>query len=301
MSKLISIIIPTLNKEKCLIKCIDSIKRNSNKRKIEIVVVDDFSKDRRYEKLKNKHPDVRLIIHKKNLGFGRSCNDGIKIAKGEYIIILNDDTVVTKNWLEGLIKPLSNKLIGITTGKILFLKKKGKNKIIWYAGGKLTQLFPKIVWHIGYKEVDKKQYDEIKEIEFISGCVMAFRKQFINKVGYFDENYFLYYEDADLCLRARKIGYKLIYNPKSVIFHSESLSTKRESPFWIYHRERSRFIFVKKNAPYLLPLFFIYYLFVYFPESIFFAIKNKDLEIIRKSIAGFINGILNNNQGELNT
>ena len=290
-----SIIIPTINKEKDLIRCIDSIKESIKKTNIsdgEIIVVDDYSINRSYSSLKNLHPDVKILFNERNRGFGGSCNHGIKNAKGDVIIILNDDTIVSKNWLNEIIKPLEDPKCGISTCKILFLEKRNNKDIIWYAGGFLSPFLPRISWHRGYKELDVGQYDKGEKVSFATGCAMAFRKDFIDKVGLFDESFFLYFEDVDLSIRALKAGYYIYYTPKAIVWHAESMSTKRESKFWIYHRERSRYIFVKKNFFYLLPLFIFYYFIFYFPQTIWFAIKNKDIKLITYSFKGFLKGLL---------
>ena len=291
----LSIVIPTLNKEKILINCIDSIKHSAKKCNIsnyEIIVVDDHSSDQSYKLLNRKHPDVRLILHNQNKGFGASCNDGIREAKGDIIILLNDDTIVAENWLGEIIKPLSDERCGISTCKILFMEKKNGKDVIWYAGGFLSPFLPRISWHRGYKKLDLGQYDKGEKVSFASGCAIAFRKDFIDKVGLFDERFFLYFEDADLCVRTLSAGYYIYYNPNAVVRHAESLSTKRESAFWLYHRERSRFIFIKKNFVHLLPLFILYFIVFYFPQSFWFAIKNRNLNLIPASLSGFIHGLI---------
>jgi GT2 family glycosyltransferase len=288
---LISIVIPTINKEDTLIKCIDSIKAANKINNVEVIIVDDHSLNQSYALLRKKHPDIKLILHDQNEGFGASCNDGIREAKGDIIILLNDDTIVAENWLSEIIKPLTDKRCGISTCKILFMEKKNGKDVIWYAGGFFSPFLPRISWHRGYRERDLGQYNKGEKVSFASGCVMAFRKDFIDKVGLFDEKFFLYFEDVDICVRTLRAGYYIYYNPNTVVWHAESMSTKRESTFWLYCREKSRFIFVKKNFICLLPLFILYFLVFYFPQSVWFSIKNKNIELISSSLLGFIHGL----------
>jgi len=184
------------------------------------------------------HDHVSIIRSEKNLGFAGGFNLGIKEALdqgAEYILILNNDTKVYSDMIQKLLQTLdSNPQIGVVVPKIYFAtghefhKKRYKEnelgKVIWYAGGSTDWDNIKSV-HRGVDEVDNGQYDEIEPTEFATGCCIFFKREVLEKVGLFNEKYFLYYEDADLSERIKKTGYKIFYTPTACLIHSNAASS----------------------------------------------------------------------------
>ena len=230
---LISIIILNYNAGNLLLNCVDSIKKSSYSN-IEILVVDNISTDGSQRKCKEKFPGIKLIQNKKNLGYCGGNNVGIKEAKGEFIIILNPDTVVESDSIEQLLSAFNQFGDGLYQPKILSLNEKN---IIQSTGNMLHVFGFGFARDKGNKVVDK--VEEIEKIGYASGTCLFTSREVIDKVGLLDEFLFLYHDDLDLGWRAAQIGINSYYVPKSKIFHVESYSLKWSSKkfYWL---ERNR-------------------------------------------------------------
>lgn len=232
--------------------------------KLTTVVVNNPSKeefDFKSDSLEEIPPVV--IKNSKNLGFSGGHNVAIKYAveiKADYVLILNNDTYVDKNFLEELLKvgEQDNK-IGISVPKIYFApgfeyhkdrySKNERGKVFWYGGGKMDWANV-IGHHRGVDEVDKGQYDKTEETEIASGCCMLIKKEVFENVGLFDDKYFLYYEDSDLSMRARRKGFKIVYVPNSIIWHKNAGSAGGSgSQLQDYYITRNRLMFGFRYAP----------------------------------------------------
>lgn len=205
--------------------------------------------------------NLELIKNIENLGFTGGHNTAFQRIKNEsydVFLLLNNDCIVDKDFLKEIIKPFEKKDVGATVSKIYFAKgneyhkekykEKELGKVIWFAGGKMDWNTVSSV-HIGVDEVDNGQYDEEKEVTFATGASIAVRKEILDKIGLFDDNYFLYYEDADLCTRINKSGFKLMYVPKSVVWHKNAGSSGSGSKLHDYYLTRNRLYFGVKYAP----------------------------------------------------
>ncbi|MDI6619034.1 MAG: glycosyltransferase family 2 protein [Clostridiales bacterium] len=240
------IILVNYKKYNDTIECIRSLKkiRYNN---FEIIVIDNCSGNGSVDEIKANYPDIKLFSTSKNLGFAGANNLGIKYAlehNADYILLLNNDTVVDEMFLYYMVESF-NKYpdAGIVGNKILYYESKD---LLWFAGGRINWLKFRVD-HYGNKERDKEIFNHEKEMDFISGCCMLIKAEVFNKIGLIDENYFMYYEDVDLCIRAADAGYKLIYNPKSFIYHKVGLSSGGEdSPFVIKWNTRNKLIFMHK-------------------------------------------------------
>lgn len=377
-----SIIILNYFGEKVISQNLDSIlKLNYPKNLYEIIVVDNNSKDKSkliIKKYSNKYKNIKVIFSQKNLGFAGGNNLGIKEAKGEYVILLNNDCFVDKNWLINLVKCAEkDKNIFSVNSKILFYpkyfifkikkteeiyiqscylykskllrfinekklilkidknnknyyqieipydikdkeiniiltfkklinkenliniyfgkefksyeiinKNESKDKISYKI--KISPLLEKsyekyqnlgvVVFQDGYGrdigsivryqtqdyEKNLNQYNTKKEIYASCGAALLYRKEILNKIGYLDDSFFMYYEDVEICERARLYGYKIIYCPKAIVRHLHALSSKEWSPFFIYHAEKGRLLHILYHFP----------LKVFFKEYLKFTIRN---------------------------
>lgn len=247
MESLVYIILLNYKGFKDTIECVESLEK-INYKNYKIVIVDNNSPDDSYKKLKatlgHKHT---LIKSEENGGFAAGNNIGIKYALdngAEYVLLLNNDTLVEKEFLSELIKPFKkDKTIGMTTGKIYY---EGKRDIFWFAGGYFREdRFYGA--HIGEGEKDIGQYDEEKTISFSTGCLMLINKDVFKRCGYLPEEYFMYYEDVDFCLKLRENDFNIVYTPKSKIYHKVSASTGGEaSPFAIKLNTRNRKFLIEK-------------------------------------------------------
>ena len=233
-------------------ECLESLK-NNDYLNYEVVIVDNGSD----EKPQSPNPDIKIIYNKENLGFSEGNNVGIKYALehgADYVLLLNNDTVVSNDFLSKLVKAAeSNEEIGMVGSKIYFYDQKDR---IWFAGGKVNWLYNKGEMR-GYNEIDKGQYDlpEIQETDYLTGCCILVKKNVIEKIGLLPEEYFLYYEDTDWSFSAQKAGFKTVFVPDSKIWHKGSKSSQEFSIPYIYYHIRNGLIFAKKYAPwYIKPI-----------------------------------------------
>ncbi|MDF2943019.1 MAG: rfbF [Herbinix sp.] len=247
--KKIAIILVNYNNYKDTIDCIESLLR-INYQNIEVIIVDNCSSNNSAiiinEEYKN-NTKIHLISSCQNLGFSGGNNLGISHAfknSADYVLLLNNDTVVEKNFLDEVVQFYeSNDKAGIVTGKIKYFYDKN---LIWYAGGEYNKLKARSI-HFGAKCEDNGDYDKIKEISFICGCYMFMSTCVLYDLGILPEEYFLYFEDTAYSLNALKRGYKLLYFPKSVIYHKVSASTGAFSQRTQYYFSRNGYQVVKTN------------------------------------------------------
>lgn len=244
MKDKVAIILVNYNGEKYNEECIDSILKSTYKN-YEIIVVDNNSSDNSVELLIKKFNDnIKIIKAKSNLGFSGANNLGIKYAidnNFEYIMLLNNDTVIDDRMVEIMINSSKNNLI--VSPKIYYYDNK---EILWSAGGSIN-------WHkglpiqYGIGETENKENNTRKEIEFATGCCILIPIEAIKKTGMMSEDYFLYYEDTDYCIRLLRNGFKIIYEPNAFLYHKVSASTGGEkSKMYWYYMTRNRLIFNKK-------------------------------------------------------
>jgi GT2 family glycosyltransferase len=229
----VSIIILNYNAGKLLFNCVESVLKTQYNN-FEIIVVDNASHDQSHLKCKEMFPQIRIIENKENLGYCEGNNVGIRQAKGEFLVILNPDTIVTPGWLTHLISAYNKYGQGLYQPKILSLYDK---KILQSTGNMIH------VFGFGFAK-DKGSYDdskdtEIQEIGYASGTCLFTSAETLKKIGLFDPFLFLYHDDLDLGWRASQLDIRSYYVPMSVIYHAESYSLKW-SPKKFFWLERNR-------------------------------------------------------------
>ena len=232
-SPLVSVIVLNYNAGELLLNCINSLKK-SKYTNLEILVIDNISSDGSQTKCKEQFPDIKLIQNKENFGYCGGNNIGIREAKGEFIVILNPDTIVESNCIEELIFAQNKFGDGLYQPKILSLN---EENIIQSTGNMLNIFGFGFARDKGNKVSDKNE--EIEKIGYASGTCLFTSRKVLEKVGLLDEFLFLYHDDLDLGWRAAQIGISSFYVPKSKIFHVESYSLKWSAKkfFWL---ERNR-------------------------------------------------------------
>ncbi|WP_162291212.1 glycosyltransferase [Pseudodesulfovibrio profundus] len=215
----VSVIIPVYNQYEYTRNCITSIVKSSIKVPYEIIVADDLSTDETLN-LSEEFPFVSVVRNDENLGFLKNCNNAATHAEGDYLLFLNNDTQVMDGWLESLYQTMDADLaIAICGSKLVFpdgtLQEAGG--ILWRDGS---------AWNYGRGgDPEASQFNYVKEVDYISGASIMVRRLFWDEVGGFDERYVpAYCEDSDLAFEARKHGYKVVYQPKSVVVHFEGKS-----------------------------------------------------------------------------
>ncbi|HPD65322.1 MAG TPA: glycosyltransferase family 2 protein [Bacteroidia bacterium] len=203
----------------------------------EVLVVDNGSLTYPAEFV-TQYPDIKLIVSRENRGFAGGNNLAVKESTGEYLLFINNDTEVEKGFLEPLVeRAVSSPDVGMVSPKIIFFHDK---KTIQYAG--YTALNPMTMRNktIGAGQTDNGNFDKACPTAYAHGAAMLVPGKVIEAAGTMDESFFLYYEELDWAIRIKKAGFTIWYEPQSVVYHKESVSTGRNSPLKTYYMNRNR-------------------------------------------------------------
>ena len=212
---------------------------------IEVIVVDNASKEDEASIIEERYPTVNVIRSEKNLGFAGGNNLGIKAARGKYLFFINNDTLLQTSDFRHLVNRLeSDEMIAVVCPRIRFAW--GDNPI-QFAGYTPLSKFTMRNHSIGFGETDKGQYDIAHPTPYAHGAAMMVKREAIDKVGLMPECYFLYYEELDWSMMFTRAGYSIWYEPACTIYHKESQSTGQNSPLKTYYLTRNRLLFVKRN------------------------------------------------------
>ena len=234
MKPLISIIILNYNAGNLLIDCVNSIQK-SVYTNYEIILIDNISKDNSHKKCKEKFPIIKLIENKENLGYCEGNNVGLRIAKGEFIVVLNPDTIVDSNWLDELLKAYQNNGEGLYQPK--FLATSDNSMLL--STGQMIQLFG-----FGYSrskgDKDEKLFEKLSKLIMHLELVYLHQREILKKIGLFDPFLFAFHDDLELCWRAALNKIKSFYVPKSIVYHPVEGTSFKWSPLKFKLMERNR-------------------------------------------------------------
>jgi len=262
--KKLAIVVLSYNTEKLLKNCLKSILVQKGRLTYpEIIVVDNGSQDKTLSMLKKEAFKVTLISQQENLGFCEGNNIGVRYALDKgfgYVMLLNSDTVVKDRFWEPLVSFLEkNEKVGVVTPKIYFApgyeyhkkryKKNDQGKVIWAAGG-VMDWANVIGANRGVNKVDKGQFEKAEKVDFGSGCCFLARAKTWKDVGFLDEKYFMYYEDADFCQKAKALGWEVFYLPKSKVWHLNAKSSQVGGLLQDYFISRNRLLFGLRWVPF---------------------------------------------------
>jgi len=243
---------------------------------IEIIIVDNDSPGENPELVKEECPEIIYIKSEKNLGFAGGNNLGFQVAKGKYILMLNNDTEVEADFLEPLVNKMeNNSQIGIVSPKIRFFH---TPDTLQYVGYEPIDPITQRGGAKGFGEKDLGQYEEDAEASYGHGAAMMISMDVIRKVGLMADIFFLYYEELDWAHRIRDAGYKIFYVHNSLIYHKESISTGgRVSPLRAYYMTRNRILYLRRNFHgFTFILAVLYQLLVAVPKNaLMIAIKGN--------------------------
>lgn len=270
---LVSVIIVNWNGKKFVEECIDSLMKVSYPN-IEILFIDNSSTDGSLELVENKYPKIRIIRNKENLGYAGGHEVGFKKAKGEAVLLLNTDTIVERNLILSLVEVLySDKTIGAVQPKIVMYP---QDEIIDSIG--TFFLISGDLYHYGReKKADLAKYNKQMEIFSAKGVCLLFKKEVLDKTGFFDKDYFAYFEETDLCMRVWMSGYRVIYTPSSTVRHLGGASSKQLNwSFILFHSQKNRLCTYIKNLSigYLWKVL-INILFLYQLAFLFYIVTGK--------------------------
>lgn len=217
---------------------------------LEVIVVDNASRDDEATIIEHRYPQVRVIRSNKNLGFAGGNNLGIRAAKGQFLFFVNNDTVFFREGkvkvnLQALINRFASSCkIGAICPKIRFF---WDDAPIQFAGYTPLSSITMRNRAIGYDEQDHGQYNIAHPTPYAHGAAMMVKREVIAQVGMMPECYFLYYEELDWSIMIRRAGYEIWYDPTVTVFHKESRATGQSSPLRMYYITRNRLLFVKRN------------------------------------------------------
>ena len=259
----VAIVVLIWNSKAYMDVCLASLQRLDKKDvEVEIVVVDNASQDGSVAHIQKKYPKFTVLENTENLGYAGGNNAGIRHAlaqNADYVWIVNPDVRVDKHALQKLVaQSESRPRAGILGSKIYFEKGfeyhpdryrvSQLGRVIWFAGGDIDW-DNVITRHVGVNEVDIGQYNGSRQTEFITGASLLIRNEVLRSVGSLDEKYFLYYEETDLCVRALRAGWELVYVGESVAWHANAQATGVGSGLVDYYTTRNRLLFGIRYAP----------------------------------------------------
>lgn len=263
----LSILIVSYNTCQLTLDAIRSIYQSVTNYSYEIIVIDNNSMDHSVEQIRHHFPEVILIQNDTNVGFSRANNQGMRIAKGRYILLLNSDTIIQPDTLQVMLNFMdqhpkvgaSGCKVVLPNGRLDKACRRGfptPSASFYYVFG-FSKLFPKTPkfnqYHLSYLDPDLDY-----PVDCLVGAFMLVRKEVIEQVGMLDEDFFMYGEDVDWCYRIKKAGWQIYYYPKTSIVHYKGASSKRKPYKIIYEFHRAMFLFhnkhYKKQYPYVVSL-----------------------------------------------
>jgi GT2 family glycosyltransferase len=251
----LSIIIVNWEVRELLNRCLDSIFSHLKGRDFEIIVVDNASEDGSVEMIKRKFPQVKLITNEGNYGFAKACNQGIKIAQGKYLFFLNPDSEVVNNTFDRIINFMeSHPQVGVGGCYLYYPDRRIQTS--FYRFTSLTTLLGRALLLYSFLPKNRltvrlffEHFSQNEPIERVCGGAMVVRRKAFEEVGFFDESFFLYSEDEDLCYRMKQKGWEIAPIPNTRIIHHYNQSGKRNIRKAIFSSYQSQFLFYRKLHP----------------------------------------------------
>ena len=253
----ISVCIVNFNSKKQLEKCLNTIKPAIKPLSYEVIIIDNYSKDGSQELIKKHFEKVRLITNNRNNGYTSEINRAMKIGKGKYKLIMNPDSRLMPKSIINLVTFMKQKkrsgiagpLVLNEDGSFQWSCRRGVARpfaVFCYFLG-IAKLFPQYPIFTGY-HLNHLDVKEINEVSGVSGSCMLVDQELINDIGYFDERFFAYQEDSDYCLRAINSGWKVYYNPNSMVIHKGGHGGSNSVPFRaIFEWHRSYILYYFKH------------------------------------------------------
>lgn len=277
--KTVSIVTINFNQSFVTEQLLASIQNTNTYPALEIIVVDNASKQNPVPQWQEQYPNVTFIRSDKNLGFAGGNNLGIKAAKGDYLFLVNNDTEFTPGLVQTLVNVLdTHPKVGVVSPQINYFD---QPKVVQYAGFTPMNYYTARNACIGQFEPDTGQYAySTGPTGYAHGAAMMVKREAIDKAGLMAEHFFLYYEEMDWCDHIRRAGYQIWFEPAALIYHKESMSVGKASGLKEYFMNRNRILFIRRNAPLAARLFFYpYFAMMVAPRNI--------ISYLRKGYKGF--------------
>lgn len=278
VSPKVSVVIVNYNGERYLETCLDSL-RTQSYTDFEVILADNGSSDGSTDIVQRAYPEVILIQNTTNLGFARGTNEGIRASRGEYILTLNNDTRLDRNFIEEIVRPMIREgRIGICASKML------------YPDGRINSTGTCIsrsgaAWDRGMSEPDRGQYEKAEEVFGACAGAALYRKKLLDEIGLFDEDFFMYMEDVDLAFRARLAGWRCVFVPKAIAYHHHGGTSGVGSDTAVYYGNRNMIWVAFKNFPPFLLITSLPWIIGRTIGTIwFYAVKDQLRVILRSKI-----------------
>jgi hypothetical protein len=250
---LVSIIIVNFNGGEVLLGCLESLEKSSPSIAHEVIVVDNCSTDGSPDLVEQRFPNLLLIRQLQNRGFGAGNNVGARFAKGEFLFLLNPDTILSEDILPHLIEIMQqDATVGIVGPKLL--NTDGSLQIsvspaLSIAGEYQARKQAKSYQGLRNKTLISQKFNDIQEVDIVVGAAFFIRKALFDSIGCFDENFFIYFEESDLCRRVQDNGWKIIYTPKVSLIHLKGYSYQQIPNTITVEYRRSQIYYYQKHRP----------------------------------------------------
>lgn len=238
------IIMLNYNGAKDTVECLDSLKKTDYDN-FKILIIDNASQDSSVDVFRERFPELELIVTEKNLGYTGGINRGFYEASKynpKYMLVLNNDTIVDPGFLTALVDVMESDPEAAAAGGLILAEH--DRKTIWFGNGKMIN-WRGLAVHIDKgKPFEERSQREVTQTDFLTGCMILFRTSHLIKTGFEDEDFFMYLDDIELSARIKKSGFKLLYQPDSIIYHK--VLGEKESPLKLYYSVRNRFLLNNK-------------------------------------------------------
>jgi GT2 family glycosyltransferase len=305
----VSVIIVNWNTREVLHDCISSVYAQTKDIELEVIIVDNASTDGSTEMIRNKFPQVKLIENPANRGFARANNQGIKVAKGRYVLLLNSDTVVVDKAIAKMVSFADDNPSAAVVGckvinpdgtlqRTCFMFPSLLNMFL--SSTYLYKIFPKSRF-FGRERMTWWDRNDVREVDVVTGCFMLVQRAAIKQVGMMDERFFMYGEETDWCYRFKKAGWRIVFAPVDEIVHLGGQSSRQEQEKMILQLRGSILLFIRKHRSFLIYVLGCLLVSLFFslrvPYWLFRAMfshnsKNKDILIARAYLTGACKALL---------
>jgi GT2 family glycosyltransferase len=250
--KKVAVVILNWNGKSFLERFLNTLVLNTDSELAEIVIIDNNSNDGSVEYLNEYFPNIKLVILNANYGFAGGYNRGLKEIEAQYYLLLNSDIEVPSNWLKPLVDLMDkDSTIGVCGPKLLSFNNKKSFEYAGASGGYIDSFaYPFCRGRIFEKcELDDGQYDDVTNCFWISGAALMIRSELFISSGGFDDDFFAHQEEIDLCWRIQNLGYRIVIQPKSYVYHVGGGTLPKSSPFKTYLNYRNNLYLIEKNIP----------------------------------------------------
>jgi hypothetical protein len=296
MSPLVSIITINYNQLTYTCELLQSL-RQLHYQNVEVIVVDNASKEDPGPVIREKFPEVKLIVSDKNLGFAGGNNLGIREAKGKYLLFVNNDTEIDPNALEPLVNLFETQPdAGVASPKILY---HNSGQIIQYVGCSKINPYTGRNHRKGFKEKDSGQFDTLRETDLAHGAAMMVPRAVVEKAGMMPEFFFLYYEELDWCETIKAAGYKVYVVPASKVYHKESMSIGKNSTLKTYYMTRNRLLFMRRHTSGLIKIsWMLFFVFFSIPKNVLKYLIKREGDHLKAFFKGFFWNLRHHQNGD---